>query len=79
MKLKPNKCCGMGSYSHQIPMPIRGRVVGIDFCIADIVAALNSANIITDFSCCGHGDEKKSVIGLEDGRFLHIRKKSIIK
>ena len=63
----------MGSYKHQIPMPIRGRIRGIDFCIADIVAALNAANIITDFSCCGHGKEELAQINLEDGRILKIK------
>jgi len=69
---KPSKCCGMGSFEHQIPMPINGRVRGIDYCIADIVAALNTANLVTDFSCCGHGNEKIARIDLEDGRVLRI-------
>jgi hypothetical protein len=40
-------------------MPIRGRVQSIDLCIADIVAALNAANIVT--------------VALEDGRELSCR------
>lgn len=63
----------MGTYKHQIPMPIQGRVRGIDFCIADIVAALNAANIITVASCCGHG-KTDGVISLEDGRELNIKR-----
>jgi len=54
-------------------MSIKGRVRGIDYCIADLVAALNAANIITVASCCGHGDESKANILLEDGRMLLIK------
>jgi len=66
------KCCEVGTYKHQIPMPIKGRVQGIDYCIADIVAALNAANIITVASCCGHG-KIDAKIALEDGRELVIK------
>ena len=68
---KPDKCCPMGSYECQIPMPIKGRRREIDFCIADIVAALNAANIITVCSCCGHG-KQKGIVMLEDGREFAI-------
>ena len=68
---KPDKCCEVGSYDCQVPMPIKGRRQDIDLCIADIVAALNAANIITVGSCCGHGVMKVSII-LEDGRKLLI-------
>jgi len=68
---KPDKCCEMGSYECQISMPINGRVRGIDFCIADIVAALNAANIKTIASCCGHDKINGSIV-LEDGRELTI-------
>ena len=53
-------------------MPIKGRVRGIDYCIADIVAALNAANIITVASCCGH-KKIDGIISLEDGRELIIK------
>ena len=62
----------MGEYECQIPMPICGRVRGIDFCIADIVSALNAANITTIASCCGHGNEQLAVISLQDGRELRV-------
>ncbi len=68
---KPNKCCSMGSYNCQVPMSINGRTQGIDYCIADIVAALNAANIITVASCCGHG-RIKAIISLEDGREVYV-------
>ena len=68
---KPIKCCDMGTYECQIPMPIKGRRVDIDFCIADIVAALNAAGIITVASCCGHG-KMPGNIALEDGRELEV-------
>jgi hypothetical protein len=70
---KPNKCCDVGSYKCQVPMPINGRIQGIDLCIADIVAALNAANIPTVASCCGHG-EFEGIISLEDGRRLIIKR-----
>jgi len=72
MLKKPDKCCAIGSYICQIPMPIKGRTCGIDYCIADIVAALNASNILTVASCCGHG--KDGIIILEDGRSLIIKK-----
>ena len=53
-------------------MPINGRIRGIDFCIADIVAALNAANITTIASCCGHG-VMDGDIRLEDGRVLTVK------
>ena len=69
---KPDKCCDMGDHSHTIPMPVKGRLVDVDFCIADIVAALNAANIVTVASCCGHGQIPPS-IALEDGREIVIK------
>lgn len=67
---QPKKCCEIGSYDHQVPMAINGRRQDIDLCIADIVAALNAANIKTVFSCCGHGCDGQ--ISLEDGRILKV-------
>lgn len=72
MLKKPDKCCPIGSHEHQVLVPIRGRARGIDFCIVDLVAALNAANIPTVMSCCGH-EEQDGVIYLEDGRQLIIR------
>lgn len=69
--VKPEKCCDFGEFKCQIPMPINGRVQCIDFCVSDIVAALNAANITTVASCCGHG-KINAVISLEDGRDLEI-------
>lgn len=73
---RPDKCCEIGSYSCQVPMPINGRRQDIDFCIADIVAALNAANIKTVASCCGHPNtehgKKRGIISLEDGRELLV-------
>jgi len=68
--LKPEKCCDLGTYGCDIPMPIKGRVRGIDHCVADIVAALNAANIETVASCCGHGGQAPVSILLADGRHL---------
>ena len=65
-------CCDMGSYEHCVPMAIRGRIAGVDLCIADIVAALNtSIKTQTVGSCCGHGKMVGTVI-LEDGRWLLV-------
>jgi len=72
MSIKPKKCCDIGTYECQVPMPLNGRMQGIDYCIADIVAALNAANIETKMSCCGHGNEDISVICLADGRELKV-------
>ena len=69
---KPIECCEMGTYECQVPMPINGRRQDIDFCIADIVAALNAANIVTVASCCGHDKVSGSII-LEDGREVVIK------
>jgi hypothetical protein len=52
-------------------MPIHGRRQDIDLCVADIVAALNAANVTTGMSCCGHG-EQHGVISLDDGRWLIV-------
>jgi hypothetical protein len=69
--LRPKKCSDCGSYECVIPMPIKNRLEGIDYCIADIVAALNAANITTVASCCGHGKQLGDIM-LEDGRVLKI-------
>ena len=67
------KCCDIGTYECQVPMPINRRKQDIDICIADIVAALNAANIITTASYCGHGEIDGAII-LEDGRVLALGK-----
>ena len=54
-------------------MPLNGRLQSIDICIADIVAALNAANIKTIASCCGHG-KIDGKISIEGGRELIISK-----
>ena len=65
-------CTPMGEYKCQVPMALNGRRQDIDYCIADIVAALNAAGIATEASCCGHGDESIARIDLEDGRVLQV-------
>ena len=52
-------------------MPLGGRVQCIDFCIHQIVAALNAGGIRTLASCCGHG-KMPGRIDLEDGRTLVV-------
>ena len=52
-------------------MPLNGRVQCIDFCIHQIVAALNAGGIRTLASCCGHG-KMPGRIDLEDGRTLVV-------
>lgn len=74
---KPSKCCAMGSYEHQVPMPIKGRVQYIDLCIAPYVAALNAAGIETVASCCGHGKIAPTIL-LSDNKVLVIKDKSIL-
>ena len=71
MSARPTRCCPLGTYECQVPMPIGGRRRDIDYCVADIVSALNAANIVTIASCCGHG-QMAGDIRLEDGRVLLI-------
>lgn len=73
MKMIDRLCCDFGEYLCTIPMPINSKVQYIDVCIADIVAALNAANITTVASCCGHNKINGNII-LEDGRCLVIKK-----
>ena len=68
-------CEWQSDWSHQVPMPINGKVRCIDSCIAHIVAALNAANVQTIASCCGHRHRPGSII-LEDGREILICKNS---
>ena len=49
---------GPKTLRHQVSMPLNGRVQCIDFCIHQIVAALNAGGIITTASCCGHQNMK---------------------
>jgi len=72
---KPTKHCACGTYQHTVLLPIDGRVRDVDFCISDIVAALNAANIVTMASCCGHGKQNGSVL-LKDGRELVVSSKN---
>lgn len=52
-----------------------GRVVCVDWCIHQIVAALNAGGIETTASCCGHG-KMAGRIDLKDGRVLMITNQS---
>lgn len=45
----------------------------VDRCIADVVDALNSAEIWTRTSCCGHGERDGEIL-LADGRLLVVRR-----
>ena len=62
---------GRKTYEHQACIPIKRRLQGIDFCIHQIVAALNAGNVGTTASCCGH-KKMNGMITLEDGRTLLI-------
>jgi hypothetical protein len=52
-------------------MEIAGRTVKVDYCLATLLALLNSAGMPTVASCCGHG-KTPGRISLEDGRELII-------
>ena len=68
------RCDGPGgpkTYANQACMPIGGKVQCIDWCIHQIVAALNAGGVRTVASCCGHG-RMPGRIDLEDGRALVI-------
>lgn len=70
-----DKCDGCGSaktYANQACLPLNGKVQCIDWCIHQIVAALNAGGVRTVASCCGHG-KMDGRIDLEDGRVLVIK------
>lgn len=72
-----DKCDGAGgvkTYANQACMPIHGRVRSIDWCIHQIVAALNAGGVETVASCCGHS-KAEGRIDLADGRVLTISNK----
>jgi len=78
LPLKPSACTPIGTYGCIVPMPCGGHVASIDYCVADIVAALNAGNIQTLWSCCGHGTQD-AAIELTDGRLLIVREDAAVK
>jgi hypothetical protein len=62
---------GVKTYANQACLPISGRVICVDWCIHQIVAALNAGGVETSACCCGHG-EMPGRIDLKDGRVLTI-------
>jgi hypothetical protein len=68
---KCDSCGGEKTYANQACLPLRGRVICIDWCIHQIVAALNAGGVETTVSCCGHGTQDGR-IDLADGRALTI-------
>ena len=76
-ELPCDKCDSAGgakTYANQASMPLNGKVQCIDWCIHQIVAALNAGGVETVASCCGHG-EISGRIDLADGRVLTITSK----
>ncbi len=65
-------CGGAWTYRNQACLPINGKVRCIDWCIHQIVAALNAGGVGTTASCCGH-EEQDGRIDLADGRVLIIK------
>ena len=70
-----DSCGGEKTYKHQVCMALYGVVRGIDYCIHQIVAALNAGGVYTTSSCCGHGEKNGEFI-LENGRVLIILPKA---
>lgn len=74
--MKCEKCDGQAgsleTYKNQVCMPFNGKVICVDHCIHQIVAALNAGGVPTVACCCGHGTQDGR-IDLEDGRVLIIR------
>ena len=68
---KCDECGGIKTYANQACLPLNGKVRCIDWCIHQIVAALNAGGVVTTSSCCGHGVQEGR-IDLEDGRVLVI-------
>jgi len=66
---------GVKTYANQVCMPINGKVQCIDWCIHQIVAALNAGGVGTIASCCGHM-KQEGRIDLADGRLVIVRKHS---
>lgn len=64
-------CEWKADWSHQVCMPINGRVQCIDKCISHIVAALVAGGVETEASCCGHGKRPGTIL-LADGRWLLV-------
>jgi hypothetical protein len=58
-------------------MIIDGKIRDIDFCISDIVKALNDAGLSTIASCCGHS-KIDAIICLTDGRRLVITRNDVL-
>jgi hypothetical protein len=70
---KCDNCGGTKTYVNQVCMPLDRKVVCIDWCIHQIVAALNAGGVYTKACCCGH-NKIDGRIDLEDGRILIIKK-----
>ena len=74
---KPHDCqhCdtfgGIKTYKQQVCMPLNGKVQCIDYCIHQIVAALNAGGVVTTSCCCGHR-QQPGFIELYDGRWLTV-------
>lgn len=64
-------CGNFGTYEDVVALPLSSRVVRIDRCIHELVAAVESAGLVPVASCCGHG-QQCGVITLSDGRTLLI-------
>lgn len=69
---------GENTYANQACLPLNGRVICVDWCIHQIVAALNAAGVKTTACCCGHG-KMQGRIDLEDGRVLLIENPPNVK
>lgn len=72
---KCDECGGVETYKNMAMMPINGKVICIDWCIHQIVAALNAGGVETIACCCGHGTQDGR-IDLADGRVLFIREEN---
>ena len=71
-----DECGGAKTYANQACLPINGKVRCIDWCIHQIVAALNAGGVETVSCCCGHGTQDGR-IDLADGRILTIERASL--
>ena len=67
-----DNCGGKETYANQAMMPINGKVRCIDWCIHQIIAALNAGGVETFSSCCGHGVHDGEIV-LENRRVLIIK------
>ena len=68
---KPRRHCGVCTNQHSVPIPIKGRVRSVDFCLSRMIAALVAGGVETVACCCGHGKMIGNIV-LESGEWIGV-------